>query len=103
MPHTVRPADDRGRREATGIGPGRLIGLPSRPPIPRGPAAGLSGTCYFFSDLAPYRFSHSARIPARLVAAHWKSFLAMCSSMFAGRNSIGLASLLMATTAYPSL
>ncbi|HEV8308043.1 MAG TPA: Smr/MutS family protein [Methylomirabilota bacterium] len=28
MPHTLRPADDRGRRAATGIGPGRLAALP---------------------------------------------------------------------------
>src|SRR5262249_59818359 len=46
---------------------------------------------YFFSALALYRFSHSARILARFVAAHWKSFFAMCSSMLAGRYSMGLA------------
>jgi hypothetical protein len=59
---------------------------------------------YFFgSDFEPYRFSHSARILSRLSAAHWKSFLAMCCSMFVGRNSTGWAMEGIAVIAYPSL
>jgi len=36
---------------------------------------------------------------ARFCAAHWKSFFAMCSSMLAGRNSIGWDIFEMATMA----
>ena len=79
----------RGSRAASrALRPGPAAAGGGRPH--HGPAARRPG--YFFgSDFAPYRFSHSARMRARFVAAHWKSFFAMCWSMLAGRCSTGWA------------
>ena len=82
-PRRSSPASDRHGDARARAGPA-AVGRPA-PSRTRG-----SPRRYFFgSDFAPYRFSHSARILARFVAAHWKSFLAMCWSMLAGRCSTG--------------
>src|SRR5437867_12243815 len=80
MPHTVRPADDRGRRDATGIGPGRLMAVGRRTAVvswPRGPGVPLrvpplpaqSSLLGEVPEGAPKGEARPIRDPLRLISA----------------------------------